>query len=124
MWPKNFMLSMYPSANTPLLCKVSGALLTDPGPLDSWLNRPLPTLRFEETIDSMTVKVLCDLIPDVVRDILPKYSDYKAYRLFQEIFHANIIGKESWKEIVQTLQEAMDRYDELAKTIFDGKRNI
>ena len=95
-------------------------IVADPAAIEEWLHRPPDFWKFAETIDSMSLKVTCGHIPDIIRDVLPTYCTYNKHLLFQRILDANLEGKHSWTSIVQVINDAMKHYDELVNTITAG----
>ncbi|XP_067940324.1 E3 ubiquitin-protein ligase rnf213-alpha-like [Watersipora subatra] len=88
--------------------------------IDEWLVRSLSDLKFEDTVDSHTKKVICDLIPDSVRNILEEFCRYRQHELFLKMLHVNLNIELEWNGIVTTIRKVMQHFDDLIDSIKAG----
>ena len=96
----------------------------DPEPISGWLSKPLQKRKFEDTIEKLSTRVSCSLIPEMVRDILQRYSTKRKHKLFRAILLQNLSGVVTWKEIEQLTDKAIQRYDELVQEIETGRCSV
>lgn len=89
--------------------------------MDEWINRPLDTITFNETIDSLTQAVICPVVPAEVKDLLPTYDVYKDKTIFRKMMQMSLEENDGWEELASRCQTGIEQYRQLITQIEDGK---
>lgn len=77
-------------------------------------------MSFNDRIDTLTLDVICDVVPTHVRAVIAEFSKHKTDRIFLDMFINEVFGKDNWNAVVDCYHSIVKKYDVVLSSLNDG----